>query len=393
MKKILFIFGTRPEAIKMAPVIHQFKNKNSKFITKVCITAQHRHMLDQVLEIFDIKPDYDLNIMQEGQSLYHVTTSCLERLKEVLIEERPDLALVHGDTTTTFASSLACFYNKIPVAHVEAGLRTFDNFNPYPEEINRVLTDKICELLFAPTEIAKKNLLKENISPNKIFVTGNTVIDALFLALKKKHKFKNKLLEKIATYKIKTPDYKLILVTAHRRENFGRPIENICYALRDIAEKFSNIEIVYPVHLNPNVQNVVRRILLGHQRIHLIEPLDYLDFINLMKISYIIVTDSGGLQEEAPALGKPVLILRKVTERPEAVLAGTAKVIGIERNKIFSSIEKLIKNKKVYDKMAKAKNPFGDGKASQRIVKIVDAYLNKKSPPASLFRRRKSFPL
>ncbi|MFN3967025.1 MAG: non-hydrolyzing UDP-N-acetylglucosamine 2-epimerase, partial [Endomicrobiia bacterium] len=353
MKKILCIFGTRPEAIKMAPVIKQLE-KTRDLSVKVCITAQHRHMLDQVLEVFEIKPDYDLNIMQEGQSLYHVTCACLERLEKVLEKEKPDLALVHGDTTTTFASTLACFYKKIPVGHVEAGLRSFDKFNPYPEEVNRVLTDKLCDLLFAPTKIAKENLLKENIPFEKIFVTGNTVIDALFLALKKKHKFRNSFLKKkFDNIYNQVSSTRYILVTAHRRENFGKPIENICLALREIAEKFTGVEIIYPVHLNPNVQSVVKKILPNHPRIHLIEPLDYLDFINLMKISYIVVTDSGGLQEEAPALGKPVLVLRKVTERPEAVLAGTAKVVGIEKNRIFSSIKELLENKNVYNKMAK----------------------------------------
>jgi len=380
MKKILCIFGTRPEAIKMAPVVKHLEN--SKFKVKVCVSAQHRHMLDQVLEIFEIKPDYDLNIMQEGQSLYHITTSCLERLRNVLDKENPDLALVHGDTTTTFASALACFYKKIPVGHVEAGLRTYDNFNPYPEELNRVLTDKICELLFAPTKTARENLLKENVPPEKIFVTGNTVIDALFLALKKKHKFRNPLLKKIfknrqcqSTSQLK----RYILVTAHRRENFGKPIENICYALRKIAEEFNDVEIIYPVHLNPNVQSAVKKILSNHPRIHLIEPLDYLDFINLMKNSYIVVTDSGGLQEEAPALGKPVLVLRKVTERPEAVLAGTAKVVGVEKNRIFSSIKELLENKNVYNKMAKAKNPYGDGRASERILRIIESFFSSRA--------------
>ena len=364
--KTLCVFGTRPEAIKMAPVIKQMQGKMQ---VKVCVTAQHRHMLDSALDVFGIKSDYDLDIMEESQSLYHITTTCLTRLKKVFDKEKPDLILVHGDTTTTFAAALSAFYEKIPVGHVEAGLRSFDKYNPYPEEINRVLTDKMCDLLFAPTRTAKQNLLKENIPSEKIFVTGNTVIDALYIALRKKHRFSNETLKNL--FSTSSPSKRYILVTAHRRENFGRPLENICFALREISEKHSNLEIIYPVHLNPNVQKPVKRILSNHPGIHLLAPLDYLDFINLMNRAYFIVTDSGGLQEEGPALGKPVLVLRKVTERPEAVKAGTAKVIGTDKRKVFESISRLLEDKKMYNSMAKAENPYGDGKASQRIVKII----------------------
>ncbi|MDI6640868.1 MAG: UDP-N-acetylglucosamine 2-epimerase (non-hydrolyzing) [Elusimicrobiota bacterium] len=375
-KKILIVFGTRPEAIKMVPVIKQLEICSSKFDVKVCVTAQHRKMLDQVLEIFKIKSDYDLNIMEEGQTLYYITTACLNRLKNVLEKEKPDLVLVHGDTTTTFAASLAAFYQKIPVGHVEAGLRSFDFFNPYPEELNRVVTDRLCSLLFAPTQRAKMNLLKEGIPKEKIFVTGNTVIDTLYLALKKKHKFTNLTLKKLfhSPLVYRSP---LILVTAHRRENFGKPLQNICFALKRIVTEYKNIIIVYPVHPNPNVQGVVKKILCNHPRIHLTAPLNYLDFLNLMKLCYFIVTDSGGLQEESAALGKPVLVLRKVTERPEAVEEGTAKVIGIEQEKIYRAISELLENRKLYCQMATAKNPFGDGKASIRIVNILEKFFTK----------------
>lgn len=368
MKKILCIFGTRPETIKMAPVVRTLK---PYFDIKVCVTAQHRHMLDMVLDTFKIKANYDLNIMEEGQSLFHITSAALVRLKAVLEKEKPDLVLVHGDTTTTFAGALAAYYKKIPVGHVEAGLRSFDKFNPYPEELNRVLTDRLCELLFAPTEGARRNLLAEGESDKKIFVTGNTVIDALFLALKVKHCLKSRAL---AAALKKSARSRILLVTAHRRENFGVPLQNICRALRTVVKKNKDVSVFYPVHLNPNVQKVAKKILSGHPRIFLLEPLEYMDFINLMKMSYIVITDSGGLQEESPALGKPVIVLRKVTERPEAVKAGTAKVIGTQESNIIKQISILLHNEKAYKKMAKAKNPFGDGNASERILKAIKLY-------------------
>jgi UDP-N-acetylglucosamine 2-epimerase len=368
-KKILCIFGTRPETIKMAPVV---KTLSRAFDLKVCVTAQHRHMLDQVLDTFGIKPDHDLNIMEQGQTLYHITCACIERLSPVLGKENPDLVLVHGDTTTTFAGALAAYYRKIPVGHVEAGLRSYDKFNPYPEEINRVLTDRLCELMFAPTDGARKNLLREGEPPGKIFVTGNTVIDALQMALKVKHKTADPALK---TALKKASGKRIILVTAHRRENFGRPLRDICSALRAVADQNKDVAVFYPVHLNPNVRAVAGKILSNHPRIFLLEPLEYMDFINLMKMSYIVVTDSGGLQEEAPALGKPVLVLRKVTERPEAVEAGTAKVIGTDKNNIIRQISILLRNPSAYKRMAKAKNPYGDGKASERILKAIRSFL------------------
>ncbi|OGS20594.1 MAG: UDP-N-acetylglucosamine 2-epimerase [Elusimicrobia bacterium RIFOXYA2_FULL_39_19] len=375
-KKILFVFGTRPEAIKMAPLVKEMQEQKASFDVKVCVTAQHRHMLDQVLDIFEIKADYDLNIMEKAQTLFHITSACLLGLEAVLKKEKPDLVLVHGDTTTSFAAALGAFYQKIPVGHVEAGLRSFDLDNPFPEEANRVLTDRICSLLFAPTPLSKNHLLKEGVSTKKISVTGNTVIDALFLALKKKHTVKNMPLLKFLNHK--NSKCRIILVTAHRRENFGKPLENICTALRKTADNFKDIHIIYPVHLNPNVQKTVNTILAGHERILLIEPLDYLDLINLMKLSNIIVTDSGGIQEEAPALGKPVLVLRKVTERPEGIKAGTVKLTGTDKNKIIRELSLLLKSKKHYNKMAKAKNPYGDGKASRRIISSIKTFFNPK---------------
>ena len=378
---------------------------------KVCVTAQHREMLDQVLNLFQIKSDYDLNIMEEKQTLYQITTNALKKLEKVLKEEKPNLVLVHGDTTTTFVATLASYYEKIPVGHVEAGLRSYDKFNPYPEEVNRLLTDSVCDLLFAPTQTAKNNLLKENIpewrqargSPctkfgagqardeaqiqhrrKTIFITGNTVIDALFLALKKKHEFCNPVLRNLFPNHPTTqlPNYRIILVTAHRRENWGKPLENICSALREIVEKHRNIVIVYPVHLNPNVREIVYKILGSQERVYLPPALDYLDFIHLMKRAYLVLTDSGGLQEEAPALGKPVLVLRKVTERPEGVKAGTVKVIGLEKDKIFKETTNLLENKDTYRKMSTATNPYGDGRAAQRIVQAILYYfgLRQKKP-------------
>jgi UDP-N-acetylglucosamine 2-epimerase (non-hydrolysing) len=377
-KKILFCFGTRPEAIKMAPLINKLK-KEKLFTVKVCITAQHRSMLDEVLKLFKIKPDYDLNIMQDGQTLYHITTASLLRVKEVLDKEKPDMVLVHGDTTTTFASSLASFYEKIPVGHVEAGLRSYDKHHPFPEEANRLLTDALSELYFAPTSTSKKALLKENISPKKIFVTGNTVIDALYDVLKNKAGFVNPVLsQKRRLFETS----RMILVTAHRRENFGEPLKSTFRALRRIADDFPDVNIVYPVHLNPNVQEPAKAILGNTPNVFLVPPLDYNDMSKLIKLSYIVVTDSGGLQEEAPSLGKPVLVLRQVTERPEAVVAGTVKIVGTDEKRVYTEIFNLLTNKKIYEKMARSVNPYGDGGACERIIETLKYYfkLSKKKP-------------
>ncbi|WP_299229534.1 UDP-N-acetylglucosamine 2-epimerase (non-hydrolyzing) [Sulfurihydrogenibium sp.] len=364
MKKSLFIFGTRPEAIKMAPVIKEFKN--SKLVdVKICVTAQHRQMLDQVLHLFEIEPDYDLNIMKSNQDLYDITSNVLLSIKGVLKKENPDIVFVQGDTTTTFAASLASFYQKIPVAHIEAGLRTYNIYSPFPEEINRQLTSRIATYHFAPTNRARDNLIKEGIDENKIYVTGNTVIDALLEVVEK---IKNKDIN-IKGYNI--TDRKYILVTGHRRENFGKRFENVCNALKEIAINNPEIDIVYPVHLNPNVQKPVYEILSNIPNVYLIEPLDYEPFVYLMYNSYIILTDSGGIQEEAPSLGKPVLVTRDTTERPEAVEAGTVKLVGTNREKIVKEVENLLYNKSEYEKMSKATNPYGDGKASLRILDAI----------------------
>ncbi len=353
----------------MASVVRELQKKRDIFRTAVVLTAQHREMLDQVLNLFSLRSDYDLNIMQESQSLYYITSSCLSRLEKVIKKENPDFILVQGDTTTTFAATLAAFYQKVRVGHIEAGLRSYDKFNPYPEEANRLLTDALCELHFAPTPIAKRNLLKENIKKESIFVTGNTVIDALHLALKRPHQFRNSILKKIDFTK-----KRIILVTAHRRENWGIPLQNICLSIRQLIQKYDDLEIVYPVHLNPNVKNVVHRILGRYTRIHLIKPLNYLDFINLMNKCFLVLTDSGGLQEEAPCLGKPVLVLREVTERPEGIEAGTVKLVGLSKESIFRETCKLLDNKRTYDRMATSVNPYGDGKASTRIVDAILYY-------------------
>jgi UDP-N-acetylglucosamine 2-epimerase (non-hydrolysing) len=365
MKKTLFIFGTRPEAIKMAPVIKEFQKCNNIFDVKICVTAQHREMLDQVLNLFEIKPDFDLNIMRPNQDLYDITSSVLLSLRSVLEKEKPDLIFVQGDTTTAFAASLAAFYQKIPVAHIEAGLRTYNIYCPFPEEINRQLIARIATYHFAPTNRAKDNLIKEGIDKNKIYVTGNTVIDALLEVIEK---IKNKDI-KIKGYNI--TDRKYILVTGHRRENFGKSFENICNALKEIALNNPNIDIVYPVHLNPNVQKPVFEILSNIHNVYLIEPLDYESFVYLMYNSYIILTDSGGIQEEAPSLGKPVLVMRDKTERPEAVEAGTVKLVGANKENIVKEVEKIMYNKSEYEKMSRAINPYGDGKASKRIFEII----------------------
>lgn len=371
--KVLLVFGTRPEAIKMAPLVKAFEDEPA-IESKVCVTAQHREMLDQVLEMFDIKPEYDLNIMKPGQDLFDVTSNVLLGLKNVLNEFKPDVVLVHGDTTTTSASSLAAFYNKIKVGHVEAGLRTGDLYSPWPEEANRQITGVLANYHFAPTTTSEKNLLKENKDPKNIIVTGNTVIDALFLALDKIEKndeLKTKIVESINSQYGLQKDKKLILVTGHRRENFGDGFVNICEALKTIALNNPDIDIVYPVHLNPNVQKPVKDILSDTKNVFLIEPLQYEQFIYMMNKSYFIITDSGGVQEEAPSLGKPVLVMRDTTERPEAVEAGTVKLVGTNKDIIIKEAQNLIDNQEEYNKMSKAHNPYGDGKACERIVEFI----------------------
>ncbi|EYE89822.1 UDP-N-acetylglucosamine 2-epimerase [Fervidicella metallireducens AeB] len=363
--KIMTIFGTRPEAIKMAPLVKELESRE-EIQSIVCVTAQHREMLDQVLNLFEITPDYDLDIMKERQTLSGITTRVLQGLEEIFCKAKPDMVLVHGDTTTTFAGSLAAFYNQIKIGHVEAGLRTFNKYFPFPEEMNRKLTGAMADMHFAPTATSKQNLLNEGIKEEDIYITGNTVIDAMATTIEKDYVFETKELNKI-DFKKK----KVIMITAHRRENWGEPLENICYALKDLAEKYEDVEIVYLVHLNPVVRETAYKILGGVDRVHLLPPLDTKETHNLMNRSYLILTDSGGLQEEAPHLGKPVLVLRDVTERPEAVAAGTVKVVGTERNKVFEEASHLIKNKDAYNKMANAVNPYGDGKASKRIVDSI----------------------
>ncbi|MBU1924737.1 MAG: UDP-N-acetylglucosamine 2-epimerase (non-hydrolyzing) [Candidatus Omnitrophica bacterium] len=371
-KKILVVFGTRPDAIKMASVIKQL-NLCPDFKTQVCITAQHRQMLDQVLRIFNIKPDYDLDIMRKNQDLFVVTAKSLLQLKKVMLKSKPNLVLVQGDTTTTFAAALAAFYFKIPIGHVEAGLRTYDKYSPYPEEINRRLVTEISDFNFVPTTWAKNNLLKEGISKNKIFITGNTVVDALHDIVRvikspdKKIEFGKKL------DFLKKKDKRIILITGHRRESFGEGFRNICLAIRELATAFPECNFVYPVHLNPNVQTPVRRILSRKQlpNVYLIEPLDYILFVYLMQKAYLILTDSGGIQEEAGTFGKPILVMRNITERPEGVKAGMAKLVGVNKEKIFRACKQLLTDKDVYDKMVKRKNPYGDGKAAKRIIGIL----------------------
>jgi UDP-N-acetylglucosamine 2-epimerase (non-hydrolysing) len=374
MKKILFIFGTRPEAIKVAPVIKKLSVEKKYFEVKVCITAQHRYLLDQVLDLFSINSDYDLNIMEENQTLSDITTKTLIKLDNVLKKEKPDLVLVHGDTTTTLASTLASFYHKIPVGHIESGLRTYDKFNPYPEEMNRLLVDMMANLHFAPTLRAKKCLIKENINPKNIFITGNTVIDALNFVLKKKHIFSNYILKQLFNKKKLLNKYRIILLTAHRRENFGIPIKNICYAVNEIVKNYPDVLFIYPVHPNPNITQPVKKILGNTERVYLTQPLDYFDLVNVMNKSYFILTDSGGLQEEAPSLGKPVLVLRRLTERPEGIIAGTVRLAGVEKSNIVKLVSLLLTDKKEYNKMSKAINPYGDGKASERITESIKYY-------------------
>lgn len=363
--KVMSIFGTRPEATKMAPLIKAM-DKCDEIEQIVCVTAQHRQMLDQVLEIFDLKPDYDLDIMTQRQTLTSITTKALTGLEEVMSEAKPDLVLVHGDTTTTFAGALAAFYSGIKLGHVEAGLRTYDKTQPFPEEMNRVLTGHMADLHFAPTPLAKEHLIKENISEDGIFITGNTAVDCLKHTIKENFKFELDELNNI-DYKNK----RVITMTAHRRENLGEPLENICRAVLRLVNDYDDIEVVYAVHFNPAVREVAERILGGNDRIHLVAPLDIVNMHNLMNLSYLVMTDSGGLQEEVPSMGKPVLVLRNVTERPEGVEAGTLKLAGVHEDEIYAEAKELLDNKESYDKMVAAKNPFGDGYAAERIVEAI----------------------
>ncbi|WP_315352182.1 non-hydrolyzing UDP-N-acetylglucosamine 2-epimerase [Phocaeicola abscessus] len=380
MKKVMLVFGTRPEAIKVAPLIKEFQKYPNDFDVIICVTGQHREMLDQVLHIFDIKPDYDLNIMKQGQDLYEITSKVLLGMRDVFLKERPDIVFVHGDTTTSTVAALAAFYQQIPVAHIEAGLRTHHIYSPWPEEMNRQITSRIATYNFAPTPLSRKNLLKENVDDSKITVTGNTVIDALYWVVKriKRNKDLDKELENIlknAGYEVNrlTNGKKLVLITGHRRENFGEGFINICNAIKDLNEKYPDVDFVYPMHLNPNVRKPIHKVFgedyTNVGNMFFIEPLEYLSFVYLMEKSSLVLTDSGGVQEEAPGLGKPVLVMRDTTERPEAVAAGTVKLVGTDYNKIVSEVSLLLDDKKAYEKMSKAVNPYGDGKACERIVR------------------------
>jgi UDP-N-acetylglucosamine 2-epimerase (non-hydrolysing) len=367
-KKVFLIFGTRPEGIKMYPVYRALKDKGS-IETKVIITSQHQEMLRQVIELFNIRVDYNLNVMEDRQTLTKITVKVLNGLKDIFEKDKPDLVLVHGDTTTTFSSALAAFYEKIPIAHVEAGLRTHDKFFPYPEEINRKLTDALTDLYFAPTENAKKNLLVEGVPEEKIFVTGNTVVDAVQEIVKRKQNKKFSFLHENVPF---------ILVTAHRRENWGKPMENICNAINSISQLYNGkVKFIFSVHKNPIVRNIVEKILGKNKNVVLIEPMQYDDFLALLSKSLFILTDSGGIQEEAPSLNKPVLLLRNVTERPEAIFAGVVKIIGTDEKRIEHYIKELLDNKDFYDTMLSARNPFGDGKAGKKISNLVENYLLK----------------
>ena len=380
MKNMMLVFGTRPEAIKMSPLVKEFQKYPEKFETIVCVTGQHREMLDQVLRIFDIQPDYDLNIMKQGQDLYDVTARVLTGMRDVLKETRPDIVLVHGDTTTSTAAALAAFYQQIPVGHIEAGLRTHNIYSPWPEEVNRQITGRIATYHFAPTSLSKDNLLQEGISGEQIIVTGNTVIDALYMVVEK---IKNDgilscELEKVlkaSGYDISrlSDGRKLVLITGHRRENFGEGFISMCKAIKSLSEKYPEVDFVYPMHLNPNVRKPIHEVFGESQRANLffIEPLEYLSFVYLMEKSAIVLTDSGGIQEEAPGLGKPVLVMRDTTERPEALEAGTVKLVGTDYDKIVNEVSGLLDSQEYYEKMSKAINPYGDGKACSRIVKAL----------------------
>lgn len=380
-KKIITIFGTRPEAIKMAPLVKELENREG-IDSKVCVTAQHREMLDQVLDYFDIEPDFDLNIMKNKQTLTGITNRVLEGLEEIFLQEKPDMILVHGDTTTTFSGALAAFYQQIKVGHVEAGLRTFDKYFPFPEGMNRKLTGALADLHFAPTKGSKTNLLREGINEENIYITGNTVIDAMLHTVKEDYIFDNDTLNKI-DFKNK----KVIMITAHRRENWGEGIDNICEALNKIVDENEDVELIYLVHLNPVVKDVVYNKLGNKERVHLLPPLDTKETHNLMNKCFMVMTDSGGLQEEAPHLGKPVLVLRDVTERPEAVEYGTVKLVGTDIDKILLEANNLINNKDAYIKMSKAANPYGDGLASKRIADIIENYFNIRTMKIEEFSR------
>ena len=364
--KVMTVFGTRPEAIKMAPLVLELQKQSQRFEAIITVSAQHREMLDQVLNIFHIKPDYDLNIMHARQTLTDITSNVLINLDKILKEAKPDIVLVHGDTTTTFAASVAAFYNQIPIGHVEAGLRTWEKYSPYPEEMNRQMTDAMTDLYFAPTTQSKANLLKENHKEDNIYITGNTAIDALKQTVDKE--YHHDILDKVS------PDNKLILLTMHRRENQGEPMRRVFKVIREVVESREDVEVIYPVHLSPAVQEAAKEILGNTERIHLISPLDVVDFHNLAARSYFIMTDSGGVQEEAPSLGKPVLVLRDTTERPEGVEAGTLKLVGTESEKVKQEMEELLDNAAEYQRMSQAKNPYGDGKASERILDAITYY-------------------
>ena len=381
MIKVMTVFGTRPEAIKMAPVVLELQKHADQIQTIVAVTAQHRQMLDQVLDLFQITPDYDLDIMSQGQTLYDITTKSLMGLKDVLAKEKPDLVLVHGDTTTTFAGALASYYQQVPVGHVEACLRTGDIYSPFPEEMNRKLTGAIAAIHFAPTATAKANLLKENVNPSHIYVTGNTVIDALMTTVAGDYDFGDDLKD------VDFQNHRVILLTTHRRENLGEPMRHIYKALRRIIEEIPDTEIVFPVHRNPLVRKVVEEELAGVDRIHLIDPMEYEPFANLMSLSSLVLTDSGGIQEEAPSLGKPVLVLRNTTERPEAVEAGTVRLIGTDKDVVYAETKRLLTDQAAYDAMSNAVNPYGDGKASQRIVQaILHAFAGEEAVPDDFSR-------
>lgn len=374
-KKIILVFGTRPEAIKMAPLVHALKAERDKFEVKICVTSQHREMLAQVMKIFEIEADIDLNLMKQDQNLSNLTSLILNEMHNVFSKYQPDAVLVHGDTTTTLATSIAAYYTSIPIGHVEAGLRTYDLKAPFPEEFNRQITSKITKWHFAPTALSKQNLLSEGVEKSLITVTGNTIIDALYWVLKRidKDKVRQKNLENIlnANLSFNWQSEIFILITAHRRENFGDGFLQICTAIRELALKYSKIHFVYPVHLNPNVSKPVYEILRGFENIHLIKPLEYEPFVYLLKYSYLVLTDSGGIQEEAPSLGKPVLLMRDVTERPEAVEAGTVEIVGSNSQRIIESVSRLVNDKKHYQTMSRAHNPYGDGFACKRIVDIL----------------------
>jgi UDP-N-acetylglucosamine 2-epimerase (non-hydrolysing) len=382
MKKIMLVFGTRPEAIKMAPLVKEFQKHPQIFETIVCVTAQHREMLDQVLDLFEITPDYDLNIMKQGQDLYDITSKVILGMRDVFNSVKPDIVFVHGDTTTSSISALAAFYQQIPVAHIEAGLRTNNIYSPWPEEINRQITGRISTYHFSPTIISKNNLLIENISKSSVYVTGNTVIDALFWVVDKINSDEKLRLEiendiLLKGYKFdKNSTKKLVLITGHRRENFGDGFKNICLAIKELTEKFEDVDFIYPMHLNPNVRRPINDIFgdSTNENVFFIEPLDYLSFVYLMGKCSIVLTDSGGVQEEAPGLGKPVLVMRDTTERPEALEAGTVKLVGTNREKIVNEISELLLNESYYQKMSLAQNPYGDGKACMRIVETIMSF-------------------